>query len=175
MGVPHIVVQADAKALNPISMTAPFTAWRALGRVGLLLAAVGLVDIAVRWYPLSFRSPEWEFSTVAMTFASLPLVTVGLAAGLASALARGARGSVTLMAAVFCVMSLFTIAALLLFLSDVPLVMSSVKGPNVPAGAGLEVKKTVIRAAVMGAGFAVVFVYGSLVSIRYLFRRVKDV
>src|SRR5436190_22073515 len=101
MGAPHVVIQADRKALAPIGSTAPLMAWRALGRVGVVLAVVTGVDIVLRWYPLSLRSPEWEFGTVAMTFASLPLVTVGLVAGLASAMARGAKVSATVMAAIF--------------------------------------------------------------------------
>src|SRR5689334_10827547 len=126
MSAPHIVVQADRKALSPISATAPQTAWRMLGRVGLVLAVIAGFDIVLRWYPLSLRSPEWEFGTVAMTFASLPLVTVGLGAGLASAMARGAKGSTTVMAAIFCMIALFVVAALLLFASDVPLALRAV-------------------------------------------------
>jgi hypothetical protein len=174
MSAPHVVIQADRKAFNPISTAAPQTAWRALGRVGLVLAVVAGFDIALRWYPLSLRSPEWEFGTVAMTFASLPLVTVGLVAGLASAMARGAKASTTAMAAVFCVMALFTIVAFLLFVSDVPLALRAVASQNAPA-AMLEMKRTIARSLVMGAGFAVIYVYGSVVSLRYLLRRVKDV
>ena len=120
MSAPHVVIQTDRKALSPVSTAAPKTAWRALGRVGLVLAVVAGFDIVLRWYPASFRSPEWEFGTVAMTFASLPLVTVGLVAGLASAMARGEKVGATAMAAVFCMMSFFVVAALLLFASDIP-------------------------------------------------------
>lgn len=175
MSAPHIVLQADRKALSPITSAAPQTAWRALGRVGLVLAVVAGFDIALRWYPLSLRSPEWEFGTVAMTFASLPLVTVGLVAGLASAMARGARVTAAVMAGVFCMMALFVVAALLLFMSDVPLALSAVVSQNAPAAAILEMKRTIARSFVMGAGFAVIYVYGSVVSLRYLMRRIKDV
>ena len=173
MGAPHIVIQADRKALNPITSTAPMTAWKALGRVGLLLAAMASVDILLRWFPTSFRSPEWEFGTVAMTFASLPVVTVGLVAGLASAMARGERGGVAVLAAVFCVMSVILVACLLLFGSDIPVAMSALKN-NMPIEAAREVKRTIARSIVMGLGFAVIYVYGSVVSIRYLLRRIKD-
>ena len=175
MSAPHIVMQADRKALSPISSAAPATAWRALGRVGLVLAVIAGVDIVLRWYPTAFRSPEWEFGTVAMTFASLPLVTVGLVAGLASAMARGERLSTTLMSAVFCMMALFVIAALLLFASDVPLALRAVANQNAQPGASLEMKRTIARSLVMGAGYAVIYVYGSVVSLRYLLRRIKDV
>ena len=173
MSAPHVVIQTDRKALSPVSTAAPKTAWRALGRVGLVLAVVAGFDIVLRWYPASFRSPEWEFGTVAMTFASLPLVTVGLVAGLASAMARGEKVGTTAMATIFCMMSLFVVAALLLFASDIPLALKAVAGQNVAAA--LEMKRTIARSLVMGVGFAVIYVYGSVVSLRYLLRRIKDV
>jgi len=173
MSAPHIVIQADRKALSPVTSTAPQTAWRALGRVGLVLAVIAGFDIVLRWYPLSLRSPEWEFGTVAMTFASLPLVTVGLAAGLASAMARGERVGTTVMAAIFCMIALFVVAALLLFASDVPLALRAVASQgSLPAT--LEMKRTIARSVVMGVGYAVIYVYGSVVSLRYLLRRMKD-
>ena len=175
MSAPHIVLQADRKALSPVTTAAPQTAWRTLGRVGLVLAVVAGFDIALRWYPLSLRSPEWEFGTVAMTFASLPLVTVGLVAGLASAMARGARVGTAVMAGIFCMMALFVVAAMLLFVSDVPLALSAVASQNAPAAAMLEMKRTIARSVVMGVGYVVIYVHGSAVSVRYLLRRIKDV
>jgi len=129
----------------------------------------------LRWYPTSFRSPEWEFGTVAMTFASLPLVTVGLVAGLASAMARGERLSTMVMSGVFCMMALFVLAAVLLFASDVPLALRAVTGQSAQPGAALEMKRTIARSLVMGVGYAVIYVYGSVVSLRYLLRRIRDV
>lgn len=173
MSAPHIVIQADRKALNPVTSSAPMAAWKALGRVGLLLAAIASVDIVLRWIPTSFRSPEWEFGTVAMTFGSLPLVTLGLVAGLGSAMARGERRTVSVLSAIYCVMAVFVVAALLLFGSDVPVALSALKN-NMPVEAAREVKRTIARTLAMGVGFAVIYVYGSVVSVRYLLRRIKD-
>jgi len=148
-------------------------AWKALGRVGLLLAAIASVDIVLRWIPTSFRSPEWECGTVAVTFGSLPLVTLGLVAGLGSAMARGERRTVSVLSAIYCVMAVFVVAALLLFGSDVPVALSALKN-NMPVEAAREVKRTIARTVAMGVGFAVIYVYGSVVSVRYLLRRIKD-
>jgi len=175
MTPPHVVIQADRKALNPIAAIAPQTAWRALGRVGLLLAIIGGIDIVLHWYPSHFKSPEWEFGTVATTFASLPLVTMGLVAALASALARGVRGGISVMAVVLTVMSVLSLGMLLLFASDVPLALRAVRQPGVQPGALTEMEKTIIRAGLMGLGFLTVYVYGAALSFRYLFRRVRDV
>jgi len=43
-----------------------------------------------------------------------------------------------------------------------------------PVEAAREVKRTIARSVVMGVGFTVIYVYGSVVSLRYLLRRVKD-
>jgi hypothetical protein len=45
---------------------------------------------------------------------------------------------------------------------------------NMPVEAAREVKRTIARSVVMGVGFTVIYVYGSVVSLRYLLRRVKD-
>jgi hypothetical protein len=170
MSAPRVVIQADRKALNPIAITAPQTAWRWLGWLGLALAVVGGVDIALRWYPLVFKSTEWEFGTISITFASLPLFSIGLVALLASFLARGVRSGISVMAVVFSLLSLFVAVTFVLFLLDVPLAIKMVRGP-----VGLELKKTIVRTLIMGATFEMMYVAGAVVSFRYLLRRVKDV
>lgn len=171
MTPPHVVIQADRKALNPIAVTAPRTAWRLLGWVGLLLAAVGFVDVALQWYPASFKSPEWEFGTVANSMAALPLLTIGLMSLLASFLARAERTGVLVMAIVFAFLLVFVVGAFLLFLSDVPLALkASATTPMV-----VTIKKSIIRTSVMAIGFGVGYFAAVVVSFRYLFRRIKDV
>jgi len=171
MTPPHVVIQADRKALNPIAVTAPRTAWRLLGWFGLLLAVVGFVDVALQWYPASFRSPEWEFGTVGSSLATLPLLTIGLMSLLASFLARADRAGMVTMAVVFAILFVLVVGAYLLFLSDVPLALkASDKTPMVVA-----VKKSIIRATVMAVGFGVGYLAAAVVSFRYLFRRLKDV
>jgi len=171
MSAPHVVIQADKKALNPISVTAPRTAWRMLGWLGLLLAVVGFIDVALQWYPASFKSPEWEFGTVAGSVATLPLLTIGLMALLASFLARGERSGVVAMAIVFAVLLVFVVGAFLLFLSDVPLALKA-SGPTPMA---VTIKKSIIRTSVMAIGFGVGYLSAVVVSFRYLSRRIKDV
>jgi len=171
MTPPHVVIQADRKALNPITVAAPRTAWRLLGWFGLLLAAVGFVDVALQWYPASFKSPEWEFGTVAGSLATLPLLTIGLMSLLASFLARAERAGVVTMAVVFAVLLLFVVGSFLMFLSDVPLALkASAATPMV-----YTIKKSIIRTSVMAIGFGAGYFAAAVVSFRYLFRRIKDV
>jgi len=170
MSTPRVVIQADRKVLNPITVTAPQTAWRWLGWLGLALAVVGGVDIALRWYPLVFKSTEWEFGTISITFASLPLFSIGLVALLASFLARAVRPGIVAMSVVFVLLALFVAVMFVIFLLDVPVAIQMVKGP-----VGLELKKQIVRTIIMGATFGVMYVAGAVVSFRYLLRRVKDV
>jgi hypothetical protein len=171
MSAPHVVIQADKKALNPISVTAPRTAWRLLGWFGLLLAVVGFIDVALQWYPASFKSPEWEFGTVAGSVATLPLLTIGLMSLLASFLARGHRSGVMAMAVVFAVLLVLVVGAFLLFLSDVPLALKA----SSPTPMAVTIKKSIVRTSVMAIGFGVGYLSAVVVSFRYLFRRIKDV
>lgn len=171
---PHVLIQADTRAIDPITVSAPKTAWRMLGQFGLLLAVIGGIDILLHWYPAAFKSPEWEFGTVATTFASLPLPTMGLVAILASALARAARPNLAAIAVVLSLLSLFVGIALLMFLFDVPLALRAATAPGVPPEAATEMKRTVVRTLAMGVGFGIVYVYGTVVSVRFLLRRVRD-
>ena len=170
MSAPHIVIRADQKALDPIAVTAPRTAWRWLGWLGLVLSIVGGVDIALRWYPLAFKSVEWEFGTIAASFASLPLFSIGMIAQLVSYLARGVRNGVLALAVIYIVLVLFIAGTSVVFLLDVPIALQAVKGP-----VGLEVKKAIVRTMVMGAGFGILYLSAAVLSFRYLLRRVKDV
>src|SRR5262249_57749968 len=73
---PHVVIQSDRRARDPITRGAPQTAWRLFGWFGLLLVVVGGSDILSQWYPPAFHSVELEFGTTPGTIASLPLLTI---------------------------------------------------------------------------------------------------
>lgn len=50
-----------------------------LTATGAAFAIVGLVDLALLWFPLRFGSPAWEFGTLSRTFDSLPMTGLGMA------------------------------------------------------------------------------------------------
>jgi hypothetical protein len=169
---PQVVLSREKKKYEPVFVAAPKTAWRYVGWLGLVLAVSGGVDIALRWYPLAFKSPEWEFGTVGITVGSLPLFAIGLVLLLAASLARASSLGVSVMAAVFGVLSVFLAGALMVFMLDIPLALRV----NDPAQAAvrLEIKKTILRTLVIGGVFEAMFIACAVVSIRYIFRRVKD-
>jgi hypothetical protein len=145
-----------------------------LGRFGVLLAVIGGIDIVLHWYPPAFKSPEWEFGTVATTLGGLPLPTMGLVAVLASGLARAVRANLVAMAVIFTMLTVFVVGAMLVFMLDVPLALNAVSAANVPPQAATELKRTIARTLVMGLGFGAVYLYGAVASVRFLLRRVKD-
>ena len=85
-----LVREEKKKPAGPLAPDAS-TAWSWIGWFGLVLAAAGIFDFLLAWYPLGLGSAEWEFGTITASYAGLPLPTMGLAALLGSALARGVR------------------------------------------------------------------------------------
>ncbi len=160
---PQILMQDSASKAPPI-LGSTARSWSIFGWFGLLLALIGLGDALVNWYPLAFQSPEWEFGTIATTFGSLPLLTMGLAALAASFVARGARWRVIAMAVVFLVLGLLVLGLLGVFASDVPLALRATRG----SPGALAIRRAVVRASILGGGFSVGYLAGAVLMFRYL-------
>ena len=54
------------------------TAATLLAIVGGAFAVVGIVDLALAWYPLGFGSASWEFGTLSRTFDNVPMSGLGV-------------------------------------------------------------------------------------------------
>jgi hypothetical protein len=135
-----------------------------------VLAFVGGLDVGLRWYPAVFRSTEWEFATIAITVASLPLLSIGIVALLMSALARDLRGLVGATGAVFGLLAAMLVGVLILFGLDVPIALRAVAAP----GPRTEIMKTIARTVLMGGAFLVLYIGGSIVALRYAFGRARN-
>lgn len=166
---PKVLVKRDQSARPTIHAKAPRTSWRMFGWLGLVLAIVGFVDVALQWYPISFNSREWEFATISTTFATLPLLTLGLTALLAAFLTLGVRWGVAVMAVLFTLMGIGVVVCYGIFALDIPIALKFANGP-----AGLTIKKAIVRSLVMGACFGVGYLAAAVVSFRYLLGRIAD-
>ena len=162
-----LLVEERAKGVQPLS-EAPAEGWKWIGWLGVLLAVVGLGDFVLAWYPLRFGVVEWEFGTVASTFAGLPLVTMGFAALLASGLARGREWLVRLMGWWLVLFGVVVLAALVVFLTDVPIALRAVTGD-----AALGIKKAIAKTTMLGVVFSVAYVVSGASALRYLGRHRK--
>jgi hypothetical protein len=156
-----------SKPVAPAASVVPSTsaAWKIIGWFGLLLAVVGLCDLALQWYPLALKSPEWEFGTIANSTGTLPLPTIGLAGILGSFLARGVRRGIVTMAGIFLILGLAVLAAYLLFLLDVPLALNAATG-----AAALPLKKAIVKTSVMAPGFGIAYIVAAVAAFRHLSR-----
>jgi hypothetical protein len=67
------------------------TPWVPIVVVGWGLAIVGMIDVALVWFPTNFSSAEWEFGTITRTFNGLALATVGIGAVAACGIGMGSR------------------------------------------------------------------------------------
>lgn len=166
---PHVVIQADRRAVDPVTIGAPRTAWRLFGWFGWLLIVVGGLDLVSQWYPTAFKSAEWEFGVVSVTIASLPLLTIGATVVLASFLARGRRGGVAVIGIGFALLFVVVGLMLALFASDIPLALRSPPGPPLTG-----IKKAIVRTLVMGLAYEIAYFVAAVTSFRYVFGRVKD-
>src|SRR5688500_692179 len=132
--------------------TTPNGAWRWVGWFGLALTVVGLADFGLTWFPLNLGSAEWEFGTIAASFSGLPLVTMGFAALLGSAIARGVRWQLTGMGLAALALGLLVGAALVLFALVVPVALGAVEGPG-----RIGVMKAIIRTTSLGFVFCILY------------------
>jgi len=142
----------------------PGEGWAAVWWVGVLLTVVSLADVVLAFYPTRFGFTEWEFGTAASTFASLPLVSIGLAALLGSALARGRRGAVIGVVTLLIVLAVGTLAMLIVFATDIPVALKSVAAGDVKLG----LEKAVIKTVFLGVAFPVAYFVAAMAGIRRL-------
>jgi hypothetical protein len=118
-------------------------------------------------YPLRFGNPTWEFGVVDLAFSSLPVVTIGLAAMLVSAIALRRTTLVRILAIVALFAGLACVMGYSIFLLDVPLALR-----NSPAEAQIGIKKAIFRNSVFGVCFATAYLSAGVASLRHL-RAVK--
>jgi hypothetical protein len=165
---PHVVITADPRARDPLGVAAPKTAWRALGWFGALLVVIGATDAVSQWYPPSFHSHEWQFGTAVITIASLPLLTMGVMAMLASVLARAQREGAIAVGVIFTTLFLAVGGILVLFALNVPIELQS------PPDALAAINRAIVRTAIMGTAYELAYFAAAVLAFRYALGRVRD-
>jgi hypothetical protein len=134
-------------------------AWRALSWIGVVFTALGLLDVALGWYPTAFGNPEWEFGTISGTLNALAIPMLGLYLVLASAIARSDRRAARAVSVTMAVLLVVVLGLGLLYLTVVPLAMTSVAG-NVLVALGM--KKAIVKAVALGIADSVLLGVGML-------------
>jgi hypothetical protein len=70
--------------------------------VGGAFTVVGLVDLALLWYPVRLGNAPWEFGTLSATFDNLPMTALGVALVTLGLISHPRLGGVWLRAAAVC-------------------------------------------------------------------------
>ncbi|HKV70945.1 MAG TPA: hypothetical protein VJN62_06820 [Gemmatimonadales bacterium] len=160
MTSPKVLIEERGKGMGALAAN-PERAWQALAWLGGLLAVVGLGDFVLAFVPWG-SGPEWEFGTVASVFAGLPLPTLGLAAILGAAYARGRRRTVIGMGVVLLLLAVAVGWMLVTFLTDIPIALKS----GAQAEVMLGLKKAMVKTALLGALFGLAYLVAGIKALR---------
>lgn len=136
--------------------------WRAAGWFGLVLSIVGATDIVLIWYPWNAGTPAWEFAVVGQTFSALPLLTMGLAALLASAFALGSRVRLRAIATVLLLLGIALGGGFVIYLLSAAVVVG-----RAPPEVGPGLYKAVVKTSVFAVAFVGLYVAAGVAALRF--------
>jgi len=122
--------------------------WQTMVLVGLLLAAVGMLDLVQLWVPLQLGIPEWEYGTASSFFDQVPAVGLGLALMMGGSLALGWRWSARSLGVLCLVLAVGMWLVASIYLTVVPFVFKAVREPVVLTGVKKGLVKTLVQALV---------------------------
>ncbi len=140
--------------------------WRVLRTIGFVLLVVGVLDLALAWFPMRFGTPEWEFGTISATLNNMPVPAMGLALLLAYAAAERNVGVLVAVAVWGVVMTVFLSVAAVFYGLDVPLALRAVQDPVALRG----LKTGMIKAVISLIGYGGFHVWATVFAIRRMRR-----
>lgn len=166
-GTPQrLVVAEPAPQSSRGNRTAQGAAWSVLGLAGFLFFAVGVVDLLLVWYPLSFGTPVWEFVTITLTLNGLPAPVIGLALMAASAVAQGHDKRARLFGFMLGLTAVVVVVAAVLFATNVPIAINA----QIPELPRIGINKAIMKVAAQ----AVLYPVGLLWMARYVWRGARS-
>jgi hypothetical protein len=162
MGFPKLapILSEDASSPRPLVSLGGEAPWLLLGGLGVALALVGGADLLLAWFPFGFGNPEWEFGTVSSTFDGLPVLAMGSVLLLGGAIVRQSRWAIRGVSLLHAGLGLLLLGAALLYATDVPLALQSIKDPMLRIGLLKAIAKTTVQMLVYPPLFFWVAVQG---------------
>jgi hypothetical protein len=155
MSEPKIILGEEPAASRRSLPPAPDLGWYLLGAVGIAFTLVGLVDLALVWYPADFGNAEFEFGSVTSVLNNMPIVALGLTMWIGSAAARGRKWNLRIASTVLILVVLVIILAGLLYLTVIPMALQSKVEPLVMTG----IKKSIFKSLVQAVVYPLVLAY----------------
>ena len=168
-GERKILVNAEAQRRPRVSRPRPDVAWTWLGWLGLVLALAGLTDLVLLWVPVRLGVPEWEFATAVSTTSAMPLVSIGLAAILASGASTARGWLLGLIGVVAAIGAVGLLGLLALFLTNVPMALGATSGD-----ARLGIVKATVKTVALGGLFAVAYAVGAVWALRLAMGKARE-
>jgi hypothetical protein len=139
--------------------------WPVLDWVGLAFLLMGLVDLALAWFPLGFGNPEWEFGTISATLNGLPLLTIGLVSLVVSGAMLGRRWQVRTVASTMLVLAVLLAASAVLYTTVLPIALRQGGAGNPLVLAGLQ--KAGVKAGALFVIYIALFVRIGIMGFRF--------
>lgn len=163
LAAPQILVPEDEGVRRTPLGAAPDYGWYLMGWMGLGFVLIGLLDLALAWYPLKIGNPQWEFGTVSRSYDNLAITALGLTLLLGAGVARGVRWWTRTVAIVFLLFAVWVLAGYVLYALNIPLALRSVADPVALSGLKRAMAKTTGQAIV----YCVVFFTLGLSGLRH--------
>lgn len=155
MTAPKVLLsQKDETGASPLG-PAPEMSWQVLGGAGFAFLLIGGIDIVLTWLPLLLGNAEWEFGTITASLNNLPLSVMGLVLVMVSAIARGRRRTVRVVAVMFAMLALGIVASAVLYATDIPIALQAMTSPIARIGLGKAMIKTLSQLV----GYPVLFTW----------------
>ena len=114
-------------------------------------------------WDLGFGTIEWEFATIASTFAGLPLISMGLFGLLAAGMALPSTRLVVTAALLMLLLAAGIIAGFVVFLTDAPIALASV-----PETVALGIRKAIAKTTLLAVAFALAYLVAAISALRHL-------
>jgi hypothetical protein len=126
----------------------PETGWNILRILGLIMVMAGGIDLALLWYPSRMGTPEWEFATIGLFVAGLPVITMGFLALALYGVGTSSRGWLLTIGIVAILMMTALIVLAVIYATTVPLALRSVS-LEIKVG----IKKSILKSTVQFIGY----------------------
>lgn len=158
--MPRVMVGSE-KAPPPPPPAFGARAWRTVTALGVVLAAAGLTDIALAFYPPNLGSAPWRFTTLVSVMNGLPVLSLGLLVILMAGLALGSRAVVQVATGLNLLLLIGLVVAVAVILTSVGATVA-----DVPEAVQMGIRKAMFKGVAFGVIFGAAHLFGVMIGFR---------